>query len=151
MHGTRRAARCHRKQTQPNINSAAVDTGQPCLLGNHCDGLLALICVHWLPKLLHLTFTRVGHTFISPSVATNCTSSALTDSRSRPCEADRAALLAFIFSFLRRFFSPGSSLPLLAPRTAPPRRVLGGLAEVPMRKQYCLASGRSCQQHSMCC
>lgn len=71
------------------------------------------------------------HTFMSPSDATKWISSALMDSRSKPCAAERAARFAVIFSRLRRFFSPGRSLPLLAPRTAAPLRFCPGLEFAP--------------------
>lgn len=86
-----------------------------------------------------------SYTFISPSLATNWTSSALTDSRSNPCAADRAARFALIFSRLSRCFSPGRSLPLLAPLTAPPLRFWpafdlapGHCVDFQTRQQLCM-------------
>lgn len=55
---------------------------------------------------------------MSPPEATNWISSTLTASKSSPWPAARDARLACIFSRFSLFFSPGSSLPLLAPLTA---------------------------------
>ena len=66
-HGTQKAAHCYRKQMQASTDCPAVNAGQPSLLDHHCHGILALICVHWLPNMLLELYSSGAHLHITIS------------------------------------------------------------------------------------
>lgn len=52
---------------QASTDCPAVNAGQPSLLDHHCHGILALICVHWLPNMLLELYSSGAHLHITIS------------------------------------------------------------------------------------